>query len=817
MKAFKDHIFLKLLDLKSSHITDDVAIDVATIVVNNFALKHFKLSHISLQEKGFKVLSKHLGMITCLKQFCLNNVDVAYSKAEVIATCIRHNNGISHLDMSGCNISENGISTILAELMNVQSLKQFKFNDFITNDSSTSFCDIIANNTELIHIEIARCELQDNCFQKFVDAFPFCLEHLDISGNTISNNVALKLAGYLMKSIMIKHLNFSNCALTDKGAQLIFDSLQSCNSLMHFDVSHNSITDEASHSLAKALSNNTTLQFFSVCNCKLSEVSRLCIIEALKKLTGLINIDSSNNYMVFQLTATLAEVLMNNSKLENVDLEGTKGLAKSGNVNICKELKGSELSKHLGLNISSQIARLFTSLFMSNKKMIYFGLPFTKLSNTTLSVMFDSIAANLSALTALNLSSCIVDGSLVNYLEAAITSNKMLKTLSLNKVCLSQNGFYILHQYFSIIYNLCSAEFNGVTVTSLSAQSLASLLCNNRDLKLSIKNCVVAVELYDIICNALEDVRKLQRLNFNFTLINDESANKIAAVIANKTYLEHIEMAGYSMSEVAFVKVIGAMGINISRLQCINLSSNAISHNVSLRLGKLLKQSTIKKIIMSNTQLEEDGLTAIVESLQNAPIKCVDISYNKIAYKSACSIVDMITSSSSLEQLDLSDCALAEMSTAKIASAFKGLTSLKHLSMKFDSDDTAKEIASVILNNSKLEYLNLASCNLQDKGLLAVLNASSKITRLKYFGINVSYVSTNIIKSIINTLCCSSNLEHFELYGEIPENDIINIIKQLQENSSLNFLNITSHISITKRKLLKLLISCMQILLLNTY
>ena len=151
----------------------------------------------------------------------------------------------------------------------------------------------------------------------------------------------------------------------------------------------------------------------------------------------------------------------------------------------------------------------------------------------------------------------------------------------------------------------------------------------------------------------------------------------------------------------------------------------------------------------------------------------------------------MIASTSSLEQLDLSGCALAETLAAKVASAFKELTSLKYLSMKLDTDDRTQKIAGVILNNSELEYLNLASCNLREKGLLAVLNASSKITRLKYFGINVTCVSTNFIKAIINTLCCNSNLERFEFYGEIPEEDII---KQLQEKSSVKFLNITSHI-----------------------
>ena len=72
----------------------------------------------------------------------------------------------------------------------------------------------------------------------------------------------------------------------------------------------------------------------------------------------------------------------------------------------------------------------------------------------------------------------------------------------------------------------------------------------------------------------------------------------------------------------------------------------------------------IKTLVISNTQLEEDELTAIIESLQNAPIKCIDISYNKISYKSACNIADMIASTSSLEQLDLSGCTLVETSAA---------------------------------------------------------------------------------------------------------------------------------------------------------
>ena len=799
LEAFRYHVFLKSLDLRSSHVTDDVAVCITTIIANNFALKHLKLSHISLKKLGFKVLSKHLEKITCLQQLCVNDVDIFDCEAKIIANCISHSN-LNHFDLSECSILEAGINSILDALVNVKSLENFNLSDNIISESSADMlCNTVANNTELTHIEIARCELQDNYFQKFANILPSGVKNLDISGNTISENTAQKLAGRLIKMFEISRFIISKCSLPDKGAQFIFDSLQSFNSLIHLDISNNVITNQTSYLLAKTLCNNTALQFLNISDCKLTDIGSYNVIEALKHMTNLNHINLSNNEIGFQSTIALAEVFMSNSQLNCVLLEGTD-LTEDGIVSVCKGLKDKMELSRLGLScrkISFQIAEVLASLLIDNKKMVYFGLPFTELSGTVVAKVFDSVANNLGSLETLNLSLCTITDDLANHLAATIASNK-LKQLNFSEVCLSQNGFDIMQQNFSMIFGLSSITFNNVNLTISNVRSLTSALTNNSNLKyFSLENCVVAVDVVDMITMSLKNVRTLRYLNVNFVPMSD--GNEIAAVIANNTSLEQLELAGCNISDVVFVKVIETIALKSNQLRCLNLSCNNISYHVSMHLGKFLKCSMITKLMISNTQLEEDGLTAICRSMQNVPIQCIDFSNNKISYKSACSIADMITSNSSLEQLDLSACVLEETSATKIASAFKGLTSLKHLNIKFDANNTAHEIASVILNNRKLELLNLASCNFQEKGLLTVLNASSKISTLRYLSLNLTCVLASVIKAIIDVICCSSNLEHLELYGNIPENDITNIIKKLQEKSSLRFLKITSNGSITSK------------------
>ena len=668
-RAFKYHVFLKFLDLRSSHVTDDVAVDVTTVIANNFALKHLKLSHISLHEKGFKVLIKYLNKVKCLQQLCLNQVDIADSEANVIADCIRQNDNISHLNMSACNISEAGISSILIELANMQSLKQFKLNDIIISDSSADrLCNVIDNQMELIHIEIARCKLQDTCFQKLMDVLPNSLKHLDVSGNFISDNVALNVASYLMGTFTITHFDLSKCALTEKGAQLVFGSLQSCDSLKYFDVSCNALSNEVSQTLSKVLCSNVALQFLNMCDCKLTETGSYFVVEALKGTTSLNHIDLRNNNIGFQSAITLAEVLIGNSQLECVMLEGTS-LTEDGTASICKGLKDSRELRHLDLsctNISDKTVTLFTSLFMNNKKMMYFGLPFTSLSDAALAIVLHSIATNVSVLETLNLSTCTINDTLANSLEAAIASNTMLKLLNLNKIYLSQKGFDILQQCFSIMYNLNSIVFDSVSLTASSVQSLASSLTNNSNLQFfNLENCTVAAGVLDIITNSLKRVRALQYLNLNFVPISDGDEVGIAAVIANNTNLEHLELAGCNISEAAIVKIFEALATNNNHLQCLNLSSNSISHHVSMCLGKLLERLMITNLMISKTQLQEEGFTAILNSVRNGPIHCIDLSFNKITYKSACCIADMTTSTSLLEQVDLSGCVLEKNCSCK--------------------------------------------------------------------------------------------------------------------------------------------------------
>ena len=177
------------------------------------------------------------------------------------------------------------------------------------------------------------------------------------------------------------------------------------------------------------------------------------------------------------------------------------------------------------------------------------------------------------------------------------------------------------------------------------------------------------------------------------------------------------------------------------------------------------------------------------------------ISNTDISNKLACEIAKIISDNPKVEYIELSNNNLQEDGFMKIAKSFKVLKHLQSLNLNYNKiSANVVEILSYIIENAKLCQLNMSHCNLGDHEMLTIVKSLDNTNTISLANIDFcSSTITDVAACFLSSaLSNSPSLTHLNLSGcNLQEKGTELILSVLKLGSSikrldLNF-NVISH------------------------
>ena len=309
-QALKDNCQLKILDLTNNNMTGYVAEDLANVIKNNSGLEQLYLSGNDLKLSTVVILQA-LTNNWQLKILNLSRNSMPGQVAENLANVIKNNPGLEELYLSDNDLKSAAV-VILQALKNNSQLKILNLNNNnmtgqVTDDFNKNHTGHEDSKSSIVLILQA---LENNSQ----------LKRLSLCSYYITRRVAEDLAYIIMNNPGLEELYLSDNDLnspTVMNLQALID-----NSKLKILVLNNvKMTQQVVEKLANVIKNSSSLEILDLKNNALGS-SAVMIFRALKDNCKLKTLNLTNNNMTGYIAEDLANVIKNNSGLEQLYLSG---------------------------------------------------------------------------------------------------------------------------------------------------------------------------------------------------------------------------------------------------------------------------------------------------------------------------------------------------------------------------------------------------------------------------------------------------------------------------------------------------------------
>ena len=197
-------------------------------------------------------------------------------------------------------IHEEGIHHIAELLENTSLISQLilSFN-VIGSCGLSTLCEGLSTNTSLKDLDLSNCSLflDDHGAIPRLLSTNTTLEHLNLSANVIGNAELKNICEALSTNTSLKKLYLSICSLTisnnNRTALALFQLLNENNSLEHLDLSGNTVTSCCR--IAAGLAVNNTLKILTLNNCNLTDQNMDELSIGLINMIEKLNIGHNNS------------------------------------------------------------------------------------------------------------------------------------------------------------------------------------------------------------------------------------------------------------------------------------------------------------------------------------------------------------------------------------------------------------------------------------------------------------------------------------------------------------------------------------------
>ena len=610
------------------------------------------------------------------------------------------------------------------------------------------------------------------------------LVRINISYTMITDTTVSSLVHFLIRNPSLQEINLSSNHISASNAIKIFNGMENISNLEAINVSNNIITDEAAESIVTVLSHNNKLKSLNLSSNYFSCEGFVKIFNEMRNIVSLKELSIGSNEISTSKVEPIANFLLHSLKLEILDLSNNL-MQELGIIKIFEGMKNMFNLRKINIQgnvITKEAATILAFVISQNTKLEEINIGYTYLQTESAVKIFQSILP-ISSLTQFNIAQCTITNEAAEYIVRILYNSNELRQLNLSHT-------KIKHFNFSTS-NLTNLQELDLSYTNLQTSSSINNL-NLKKCNISA-NYIPSSELDGIASLFLE----LQELDLSFNDLSTEfnCADYFLIVLNAATKLVQLDLSYNKLSSVETGYILcqaERLFINMIKL---NLSGNEICNGAAAALANALAEnSKLKELSLCDAKLQSEEINKIFGKLRFPHLTKLYISHNSITDEAADVLADFVSNSNGLEELDISHNYLKCAGIIKICKTDLSNLTVFNVGYNNITFEAAADVASFLSRNLKLQVLDI-SCS--DVLCSTIFTALQSVIILSVLKLNNCYLINESADELANVLLYSSLLQEFDLsYNNLETLSAISIFKGMKNISHLIAINI-SHNRIT--------------------
>ena len=630
------------------------------------------------------------------------NLHMNKLEIEILSECLKLNNTVTDLNLSGCLSGSYNITMFLMILSCLKinnTLHELNFSKNNINDTIVeALGEAIANNTTL--------------------------QKLSLSHNVISDHGVFFIYRCLEVNITLCELDMSENDLTNKGAKILAEAIQVNTGLQELNISKNWISKEGIMRILEACTINKRLHKL-VCTHNILSKSGLADIIEYNRIENVVTLfDTSWNSIGIKCgrlgIIITFHVQQHDVKDSLCDLDNTQK-----SFLFADEIKEKYRREHLSCGFESEYIVNIQGIWMSE-----------------IEILCDCLKIN-NTLTEINLSNNNITDEGVESLAAAIKVNKTLQCLNISSNTIWSNGILALSICLKVNKALHKLNISDNYMNDCGAKYLAEAIQINLTLQeLNVSRNLISKEGAMKIVEACKINKTLHKLVCTHNNLSKPGLTTINEYIRKENAVQIFESSWNSIGSK-----LGKPAIIIT-FQSIDLNQNNKHCNINTDQEELWYVDEIKKV-----ECRKDFLQCCFESEESVNFRDIRLpDYFEIEI-----ISNSLKMNSTLSELILSNVKITDKEVIELSEAIEINATLQHLDISHNtiSDHGISAICDCLVNNIVLCKVNLSKNQITDEGAKTLAEAIQENTNLHELDICKNLISKEGLMRVVEA--CAEN------------------------------------------------------------
>ena len=665
------------------------------------------------------IISDCLKLSKKIAEVNLCGCQVTNERMKVFIQAIEVTTTLQNLDVSDNAISVNGILSISDFLKINKTLCKLNLSgNEIRDEGTKKLSEAIQVNTTLQDLNMSQNEITDEGATRFAEVVKMntTLQELNISKNWISKEGVMRIVEACTINRTLHKLVCTHNILSKSGLVAINEYIRKENAVQIFDASWNTIGSYDGRLVIKTIFELLDI----IANLQLSGLPQLwyadeiielkyrreflqCCIEEIEYL-NLQNVNLSDMFQIgiisdgLKLNKNITEVNLCNCRVTN---KGMKILVQA--VEISSTLQDLDISYNV---VSDDGVLSITNFLMINHTLCKLNLSGIELRNEGTAKLSAAIQVN-TILQVLSVSNNKITNDRVKIFAEAIEINTTLQELNISKNWISKEGVMR-------IVEACTKN-----------RTLHKLVCTHNNLSksgLAAINEYIrkenAVHIFDASWNTINSYDGRLVIKTIFELLDIRIANLQLSGLQQLWYADGIVELKYRREFLQCCieesEYLDLQNVILSDLFQIGIISDG------LKLNK-----NIVELNLCNCGVTNEVVKVLVQAVEVSTLQILDVSNNAISNDGVLSIGDFLKINSALTKLNLSGNEIRDEGTKELSEAIQVNTTLQDLNMSRNNitDEGANELSKAIQVNRTLRELNISKNWMSKEGVMRIVEA----------------------------------------------------------------------------------------------
>ncbi|XP_076812212.1 uncharacterized protein LOC143459118 [Clavelina lepadiformis] len=720
---------MKKLDLRVNNLGDDGASHISTCLSK---IEELDIGRCNISASGIKSISDVISKLPePIHYLNLSGNNFGDAGVPFIMSCL---DKIEKLNMTDCNITEEGVRVITEHIKNCSNLpKVLNFNYDEMNRSNVLRCGLDQlDNGNFKNLDLTAVVVE--AFAAAINKLPEPMKKLDLRGNNLGDDGASHISTCLSK---IEELVIGECNISASGIKSISDAISKLPEPMKkLNLYGNNLGDDGASHISTCLSK---IEELHIGRCKISASGIKSISDAISKLPEpMKKLDLRVNNLGDDGASHISTCL---SKIEELDI-GRCNISESGIKSISDAIsKLPEPMKKLDLwdnNLGDDGASHISNCLSKIEEL---DIGRCKIRASGIKSISDAISKLPEPMKKLDLWDNNLGDDGASHISTCLSK---IEVLGISRCKIRASGIKSISDAISKLpepMKKLDVSWNNLGDDGASHIST----CLSKIEELDIGRCRIRASGIKSISDAISKLPEpMKKLNLCGNVFGDDGASHISTCLSK---IEELHIGQCNISASGIKSISDAISKLPEPIHYLNLSGNKFGDAGAPFIMSCLNK--IEKLYMTDCNITEEGVRVIIELCSNLP-KVLNFNYDEMNRSNVLRCcLDLLGNG------NFSNLVLTPVGVKALAATINKLPeSMKKLNLRDNNlgDDAASHISTCL---SKIEELDIGQCNISASGIKSISDAISKLPepmkKLNLWGNNLgddgaSHISTCLSK-----------------------------------------------------------------------